>query len=110
MPELGLLRSSSMERVSRRHNPHGIGKFSQSGVYQCGTLTCPAARIKILLAAGVLGQLRPFGARCAIKRSEEHTSELQSLLRISYAVFCLKTKHILHPIYIFLLPCLSLLS
>src|SRR3546814_7184432 len=26
-------------------------------------------------------------------RSEEHTSELQSLMRISYAVFCLKTKH-----------------
>src|SRR3546814_7985065 len=40
-------------------------------------------------------------------RSEEHTSELQSLMRISYAVFCLKkkkkknTKHnILHPILI----------
>src|SRR3546814_4998665 len=29
--------------------------------------------------------------RCMI-RSEEHTSELQSLMRISYAVFCLKTK------------------
>src|SRR3546814_7007034 len=28
------------------------------------------------------------------KRSEEHTSELQSLLRISYAVFCLKKKKI----------------
>src|SRR3546814_6907777 len=27
-------------------------------------------------------------------RSEEHTSELQSLMRISYAVFCLKTKNI----------------
>src|SRR3546814_10372056 len=27
-------------------------------------------------------------------RSEEHTSELQSLMRISYAVFCLKTKKI----------------
>src|SRR3546814_2283900 len=26
-------------------------------------------------------------------RSEEHTSELQSLMRISYALFCLKTKH-----------------
>src|SRR3546814_7558549 len=26
-------------------------------------------------------------------RSEEHTSELQSLMRISYAVFCLKQKH-----------------
>src|SRR3546814_6669145 len=28
-------------------------------------------------------------------RSEEHTSELQSLMRISYAVFCLKKKHII---------------
>src|SRR3546814_9794874 len=27
------------------------------------------------------------------ERSEEHTSELQSLMRISYAVFCLKNKH-----------------
>src|SRR3546814_1235636 len=30
-------------------------------------------------------------------RSEEHTSELQSLMRISYAVFCLKKKTIKHP-------------
>src|SRR3546814_7685560 len=29
----------------------------------------------------------------SLARSEEHTSELQSLLRISYAVFCLKTKN-----------------
>src|SRR3546814_2308094 len=29
-------------------------------------------------------------------RSEEHTSELQSLMRISYAVFCLKKKNSLH--------------
>src|SRR3546814_9315172 len=29
---------------------------------------------------------------CGIFRSEEHTSELQSLMRISYAVFCLKKK------------------
>src|SRR3546814_2617095 len=34
------------------------------------------------------------GSRCIIgaSRSEEHTSELQSLMRISYAVFCLKKK------------------
>src|SRR3546814_7904912 len=32
-----------------------------------------------------------FGALAA-SRSEEHTSELQSLMRISYAVFCLKKK------------------
>src|SRR3546814_940410 len=33
-----------------------------------------------------------------VKRSEEHTSELKSLLRIAYAVFCLKKKkkHIIH--------------
>src|SRR3546814_4712880 len=30
--------------------------------------------------------------RTGIERSEEHTSELQSLMRISYAVFCLKKK------------------
>src|SRR3546814_3487280 len=31
-------------------------------------------------------------ARTPARRSEEHTSELQSLMRISYAVFCLKKK------------------
>src|SRR3546814_6667411 len=32
------------------------------------------------------------GHRHRLSRSEEHTSELQSLMRISYAVFCLKKK------------------
>src|SRR3546814_3051395 len=32
------------------------------------------------------------GVSRALERSEEHTSELQSLMRISYAVFCLKKK------------------
>src|SRR3546814_6349729 len=32
-------------------------------------------------------------------RSEEHTSELQSLMRISYAVFCLKKKKKKHKLY-----------
>src|SRR3546814_2398708 len=34
-----------------------------------------------------------FSALDWAKRSEEHTSELQSLMRISYAVFCLKKKN-----------------
>src|SRR3546814_1503966 len=34
-----------------------------------------------------------IGATFLGKRSEEHTSELQSLMRISYAVFCLKKKN-----------------
>src|SRR3546814_10709625 len=33
-------------------------------------------------------------SRSSASRSEEHTSELQSLMRISYAVFCLKKKNI----------------
>src|SRR3546814_2722628 len=33
-----------------------------------------------------------FYATATVGRSEEHTSELQSLMRISYAVFCLKKK------------------
>src|SRR3546814_2281538 len=40
--------------------------------------------------------VRPERARpmtATVLRSEEHTSELQSLMRISYAVFCLKNKN-----------------
>src|SRR3546814_7158908 len=39
-----------------------------------------------------IGNMRPGLTRRWIRRSEEHTSELQSLMRISYAVFCLKKK------------------
>src|SRR3546814_6960870 len=35
-----------------------------------------------------------------LARSEEHTSELQSLMRISYAVFCLQKKKYQYPVYI----------
>src|SRR3546814_2134779 len=50
----------------------------------------------LLIAAGVFGFLSVRRSRhknlARITRSEEHTSELQSLMRISYAVFCLKKK------------------
>src|SRR3546814_5612591 len=42
----------------------------------------------IFLSGSLLGKL----SKKAQFRSEEHTSELQSLMRISYAVFCLKKK------------------
>src|SRR3546814_6324421 len=48
-----------------------------------------------LFGAGELVKLTPEPLyRFAVERSEEHTSELQSLMRISYAVFCLKKKKI----------------
>src|SRR3546814_6603232 len=44
--------------------------------------------------AKIVLRLPPEQRPCArdVERSEEHTSELQSLMRISYAVFCLKKK------------------
>src|SRR3546814_5399531 len=57
-------------------------------------------------ALGIIGDSVVRVLVCA-DRSEEHTSELQSLMRISYAVFCLKKKktkkytpHITHKKYI----------
>src|SRR3546814_4563477 len=45
------------------------------------------------LDVGQLGRRHAHLAALAVgERSEEHTSELQSLMRISYAVFCLKKK------------------
>src|SRR3546814_7352787 len=46
-------------------------------------------RLKAVAGGLIAGGL---STRHAERRSEEHTSELQSLMRISYAVFCLKQK------------------
>src|SRR3546814_1657006 len=49
-------------------------------------LDCPTSRLETPAASTTCHDPAPP------ERSEEHTSELQSLMRISYAVFCLKTK------------------
>src|SRR3546814_4463029 len=47
----------------------------------------------ICAGVGVVGLINlSVSFTLALSRSEEHTSELQSLMRISYAVFCLKKK------------------
>src|SRR3546814_2962249 len=51
------------------------------------SLSAIATAMKDLAARAREGKLQPHEYR-----SEEHTSELQSLMRISYAVFCLKKK------------------
>src|SRR3546814_373350 len=66
-----------------------------SAIGTFGTPLTPRAIRVLLLGAGELGkevaiELQRFGVE--VVRSEEHTSELQSLMRISYAVFCLKKK------------------
>src|SRR3546814_8065740 len=57
-----------------------LGEFSDTGL-------CPVLRE---VADDNRGARPCLGRFC---RSEEHTSELQSLMRISYAVFCLKKKN-----------------
>src|SRR3546814_6589135 len=66
-----------------------------TGVQTCAlpisaTQTKPPANA--LTASQRTRQSTGWCARSVSKRSEEHTSELQSLMRISYAVFCLKKK------------------
>src|SRR3546814_6655795 len=50
--------------------------------------------VEVIIGQRVLarGQREDVGGQEREQRSEEHTSELQSLMRISYAVFCLKKK------------------
>src|SRR3546814_4819301 len=53
----------------------------------------PELVVKLVDGSGGYGMLV---GPTATARSEEHTSELQSLMRISYAVFCLKKKKEIH--------------
>src|SRR3546814_5542407 len=66
------------------------------GLYQLRNLETPphAAINETVAAAEVMKRPQAQG------RSEEHTSELQSLMRISYAVFCLKKKNTQPPLTI----------
>src|SRR3546814_6459625 len=64
----------------------------QAGI---GAAVAHLAQVLLRLAErtqGIVGGGFEIGLTLAVVRSEEHTSELQSLMRISYAVFCLKKK------------------
>src|SRR3546814_7720594 len=78
-----------------RHWAHGVGHFSGKIAAEYGHRTAEhharatAKRTRALqnLPGGI-----EIDFHAQVERSEEHTSELQSLMRISYAVFCLKQK------------------
>src|SRR3546814_5056555 len=90
--------------VGGAEQPAGDGAGPQhAGLVMAAGLDRPdergAGRCLSLRRGGISrrGSLFPGGAAVArpvqLDRSEEHTSELQSLMRISYAVFCLKKKN-----------------
>src|SRR3546814_1510632 len=106
---------SSSPRSS--HTPRHCGQKSistpcrseiDSVTLQTGqSMPCPASAAELMIVSSRLSEdlslqlgRNTLAVRCAWNapprtlyfRSEEHTSELQSLMRISYAVFCLKKK------------------
>src|SRR3546814_10567899 len=74
--------------MQRRHRDAAQRRHREVGVGVGGIVDLVAADPHEAAAGGILA-LGHRGAPVAQPRSEEHTSELPSLMRISYAVFCL---------------------
>src|SRR3546814_6774105 len=92
MKQMGMSQSSNSDSTAQ--SAEGTGAIdaldTQSGTVKLShgpikSLNWPAMTMSFPVAERKLLQ--------GLKRSEEHTSELQSLMRISYAVFCLKKKN-----------------
>src|SRR3546814_8872064 len=77
------------------------GEAVEQQIARFGVVDVDLAAVGVLLTRGTwqlhagqaINVLHQAAAIETIRRSEEHTSELQSLMRISYAVFCLKKKN-----------------
>src|SRR3546814_1923730 len=89
---------SSRVRSWTMYHPGSVGRSVRAGI--CRPLMAVAASESVISCPLYFGLYGPVRAACLnlppaqanVIRSEEHTSELQSLMRISYAVFCLKKK------------------
>src|SRR3546814_3620287 len=85
-------RPTSSRRCARAGRPTvrpTIRRFRTPPIPPCGTTTSATC------GPSSARSRRSTSRTASTTRSEEHTSELQSLMRISYAVFCLKKKK--HP-------------
>src|SRR3546814_2059466 len=78
----GLYLYGQRRKADFRRRAQGAGRNGAGGRHDRRYIGCKAALIFSAIANGI--DVGIAG------RSEEHTSELQSLMRISYAVFCLK--------------------
>src|SRR3546814_2421233 len=79
------------DSLSRFYTPAPNQSASAEGASGEGTAMIPISNVvdsRWTTASPSLSRYNGYAAR-----SEEHTSELQSLMRISYAVFCLKKKN-----------------
>src|SRR3546814_6808102 len=103
--ELGYgLKTTSDTAVPPLPEDSGVADNAQQGTYFANGVPAPSwslivadsagqqTRITTVPATGANGDVAVTATDHIVQRSEEHTSELQSLMRISYAVFCLKKK------------------
>src|SRR3546814_1234989 len=92
-----------VQHLGQHHGPRLAARLARKGHQVLADLRHAAGEIldalQVALRLGLAVALEQqqrivgIGADCRQRlRSEEHTSELQSLMRISYAVFCLKKK------------------
>src|SRR3546814_9430742 len=85
---LALQGSTGAAAFERAHHQH---RLQVAHARRFDFIAVPAGWLSLCFQCGCKHKHTGSGA-CRPRRSEEHTSELQSLMRISYAVFCLKKK------------------
>src|SRR3546814_2598384 len=84
--------TSTASRIARHSDPARVkGALRQSEHARLESTDGGNPNVRVVDSRAFPGSKRRYSAR-----SEEHTSELQSLMRISYAVFCLKKKNTQH--------------
>src|SRR3546814_10086051 len=91
---MGLRRPRCRSGGARSH-PAGLQRAAGWPLFRCGDISGrsqPEHALKRLLQHHELPEQAAVIGPASEMRSEEHTSELQSLMRISYAVICLKKK------------------
>src|SRR3546814_1122417 len=85
----------STTRIERMASRYSVAQSFSLASPILASMACAAASPRSAQPASTRSSTMPGSCRAAMpRRSEEHTSELQSLMRISYAVFCLKKKKI----------------
>src|SRR3546814_5124353 len=88
----------SLRKKKSRSNGHSNSLGAKAFYFALrnrNALVTTEAELKLIARAANMGDnSKPVNGNNTPARSEEHTSELQSLMRISYAVFCLKKKKI----------------
>src|SRR3546814_6833298 len=92
MPILNINSMRRMVELSRREMPAEVVDRLRPFEEDPAGLRAEGIRIATQMCEEMLAGGAPGLHFYTLNRSEEHTSELQSLMRISYAVFCLKKK------------------